>query len=152
MTTWTIGNEEASAQGTKSAAPVQEPPAAKTPPAAVPVSGKPPAASWLIAAAKAAFQAFLYVAAVVGIWLAVMHFGIIDEGIAGSVTLVLGVLLFLLALPVSAVFHLDQVMLGQTDNSRALLIALCFVLLNFELIGIAGKAYRRWRHKLVQPD
>lgn len=97
--------------------------------------------SWqqrFLAGAKRAGKRFLYVAACVLLWLVLNRFELVDKDLLQSAVLILSVVLYVLALPLSALFRLDNFVASWALEGRrdvAISIALLAVLLNFLLLG-----------------
>ena len=88
--------------------------------------------------AKTAFGRFLWVGVPVVIWVLLSRFELLSETVAGSGTLIISVVLFVLAIPFSMIFRLDTAssyFAFQEMPEAALLVSLLFVLANYLLIG-----------------
>ncbi len=97
---------------------------------------------------KNAFRVFLWVAIPILLWLGCGYFALIEDRMLSVGNLIISVLLFVLALPFSAIFRLDSIMsawAGPRNNEAALLAGLIFVWGNFEIIG----AYLGWRKRFL---
>lgn len=88
-----------------------------------------------------AFRRFLFIAIPVVIWaLLLLVDGILPERLLFGLTLAMVVVLFLLSIPLSILHRLDTILSAVMDfsgssRSIALLVALCYVLVNFVVIG-----------------
>ena len=106
-----------------------------------PGAGASCADSWqlrFLAGAKRACRRFLYVALCVLLWLLLNRFELLDKNLLQSAVLILSVVLYVLALPLSALIRLDSFVASWALEGRqdvAISIALLAVLLNFLLLG-----------------
>jgi len=93
-----------------------------------------------------ALRRFAYVAALVIIWCVVLYTGIAPEMLMGSLTLVLSVGLFILAMPLGLFVRLDNLIgewSGLYSDIGGLLAALVVIGINFVIVGALAGFLRR---------
>jgi len=104
---------------------------------------------WL-AGMKTAFRRFLWIAAFIFAWTGICYFEVlIGREYRAVISMLISVLLFFLAIPVSIVFRMDTLMADYAVESfreLALLLALPVVLLNFLFVG----AVVGWKRGVVK--
>ena len=92
------------------------------------------------------FRRFLYIAAVVAIWIGLCRFELIEAPLRNAGTLCISAVLFFFAMPCSIFLRMDQLLSDWSPSVRPdilLLVALPMVLLNFLLFGAVRGALRR---------
>lgn len=97
----------------------------------------------VLAGARSGFVASLYVAGPVLFWVIAGRTGLLSMDAYSVGTLILGAVLFILAIPVSLLLRLDALFDSQPHISEVtkLLVATFCVMLNFVLWGVI----RHWR-------
>lgn len=84
------------------------------------------------------FRWFSYVALVTIFWILVSYLDVLPYGLSSSVNLVLPILLFLLAIPISIIFGLDNIIWESSGGNIHVseLLILLTVLINFLCISV----------------
>ncbi|MBP9837938.1 MAG: hypothetical protein KBC84_04420 [Proteobacteria bacterium] len=93
---------------------------------------------------------FFAVAVVLLCFLVLGRLSIISTSLFDAISMVMGVILFFLAIPVSLIFNLSNYFINSTavDNSYALAVALLFVFLNYVFLATLQAGYRLLKIKL----
>jgi Mn2+/Fe2+ NRAMP family transporter len=92
------------------------------------------------------FKSSRYIVVVVFFWLLLLKLGVLPDWLVGSGILLFSLLLFLLAIPLSIFFRLDQLMSAwnySVSPESSLFIALLLVCLNLSFLGGIRSFFRR---------
>ena len=91
-------------------------------------------------------------AGIVALWIVLTTTGIVPPGIESAGVFIVALLLFVLALPISLLFRLDQVAVqhGYENSTTTLVIGLVFVTANFTLLGALHGGLRQLKSRMAE--
>ena len=106
---------------------------------------------WWYNALRKALLCFAVIGALVSIWLLVRISGLLTQSIVSLVDMILGGVLFVIGLPVSAVLRVDELQyrFNFTGVEGYLLVATLIVMLNFCLMGVLIGGFRELKRMAV---